>query len=470
MVPSSSPQTPDKKPSSIHPPRRRRGRRRSNKHSARSSSLELRDDEYAFGNTLDEDGDKFRQPRRALSFARPKPAPTKSSNKADDDDRHGQIPLVNTKTETESTTGQGNRGDRDFHVKREPSAKAKPQALPTTNHDNHVKPSSIETSGLVSAHVKPSSVESSKLASGEKLSTQSPQVVTPDEHNGKRKGDEDDDALVDTSDDDDDDKSDRPQRTKCRSSARHTKKKPRFRVVYRTDENGNLVRQRVDAQTEYGLFDSKDDEDNNDSGELDLDTDPGESDTDQGPKKGRSPKVPPGSHVNIQSTVENLVDQDIPPMLSAEEQEKALNGIKEPHDVALQAVLFHEKFCFVLKRYQFLAVRRMAGLPLLFPLHCGSRVCEPRKATMPDAKFGLNRQENVCRTRGILCADEMVSRHSKVLIHSRVSYSETTNSLLWLYRTIVQRGWGKLSSQLLRQFFGMLGELPSEKKSVRRLL
>ena len=200
----------------------------------------------------------------------------------------------------------------------------------------------------------------------------------------KRKRDE----LVDS-----DEETKPSQSEEGRSRCDHHNKKGRFRFVYHMDDNGKLVKRKVDAEAAPGLF--KNDDNNNDDTETD----------DRGRKKRRSHMEPRSSRASRPKVEPS---EDVPSVVPAEEQDKAFGEIEGPENVALQALLFQEKFRFVLKPYQFLAVRRLAGFPPLFPLHSGSRVSEPTKAIMSDARFGLSRKENACPTKGILCADEMV--------------------------------------------------------------
>jgi SNF2 family DNA or RNA helicase len=112
-----------------------------------------------------------------------------------------------------------------------------------------------------------------------------------------------------------------------------------------------------------------------------------------GRQKGRRPDygVPP----------EHPVD------LTVEQKNEMLNKIEKPADRALQKLLLNEGFQFQLLPHQFLAVRKVMGVPDTFPLHVGSQVTEPEEALMSEAKIGLDSDANKCNTKGVLIADDM---------------------------------------------------------------
>ena len=93
--------------------------------------------------------------------------------------------------------------------------------------------------------------------------------------------------------------------------------------------------------------------------------------------------------------------------LSKEDQRTQCKLIRNANDRALQKLLFNANFQFTLLPHQFIAVRKIAGLPPTFPLHQGSKVERWGNARMEQAVQGLDLPENTCSTKGFCLCDGM---------------------------------------------------------------
>ena len=95
--------------------------------------------------------------------------------------------------------------------------------------------------------------------------------------------------------------------------------------------------------------------------------------------------------------------------LTVEDQQTILAKITHHPNQALQKILF-DTGCFrrTLLPHQFLAVRRVAGVPDNFPMHVGSLVIDAKVATLQLALAKVDLDSG--KKRGILLADEMVRR------------------------------------------------------------
>jgi hypothetical protein len=93
--------------------------------------------------------------------------------------------------------------------------------------------------------------------------------------------------------------------------------------------------------------------------------------------------------------------------LAQEQQCEILASIVKPTDKALQKLLLNQDFQFTLLPHQFLAVRKVAGVPDSFPLHPASQVQNVLEAKMHEAIRGLNLEVNKCTNKGVLIADDM---------------------------------------------------------------
>ena len=106
-----------------------------------------------------------------------------------------------------------------------------------------------------------------------------------------------------------------------------------------------------------------------------------------------------------------LLDFGVPPptpvALTQEQQCEILASIVKPADKALQKLLLNQDFQFTLLPHQFLAVRKVAGVPGTFPLHPGSQVVNVEEAKMHEAIRGLDLEVNKCTNKGVLIADDM---------------------------------------------------------------
>jgi hypothetical protein len=94
-------------------------------------------------------------------------------------------------------------------------------------------------------------------------------------------------------------------------------------------------------------------------------------------------------------------------VLSLDEKEDIVNSIDVPQDKLLQQLLLNAGFRFTLLSHQFLAVRKIAGVPTDFPMHRGSNIT-PSNVTIKLALSGLEIPENKVETKGVWIADEMV--------------------------------------------------------------
>jgi hypothetical protein len=111
------------------------------------------------------------------------------------------------------------------------------------------------------------------------------------------------------------------------------------------------------------------------------------------------------------------------PSLSPGKMDAILETVKEAKDKALQRLLLGAGFQFTLLPHQFLAVRKIAGVPNDFPMHLGSNIRSPKIAVMCSALKGLDYQANNQTNKGILIADEMVralcANHLSCHVHVR---------------------------------------------------
>ena len=100
---------------------------------------------------------------------------------------------------------------------------------------------------------------------------------------------------------------------------------------------------------------------------------------------------------------------DSPHPLSDSSIEGILEKIPDHSDKALQKLLFDAGFQFTLLQHQFLAVRKVAGVPPSFPYHKGSAVAYPTLPTYEQCINGLDdpAHKSELKTRGVLLADEM---------------------------------------------------------------
>jgi len=173
-----------------------------------------------------------------------------------------------------------------------------------------------------------------------------------------------------------------------------------------------------DDETDFELSSSSDghdddDEEEDDDSSIEYDTDESELTTES--NKGRK-KHSAKFTIRREKWFETLPKR--PKRLPRARKMEILQQITTgPADRALQLLLFNEGFQFKLLPHQFLAVRRVAGVPDDFPLHVGSKVAaaaasdEAATATgaadMKDAIKGLDLEVNRVDTKGVLIADEM---------------------------------------------------------------
>ena len=98
---------------------------------------------------------------------------------------------------------------------------------------------------------------------------------------------------------------------------------------------------------------------------------------------------------------------EAPTALLEDEVQSKLGEIARSEDQGLQKLLYDHGFTFTLLSHQFLAARKVAGVPLNFPLHVGSSVTTATTASIQKALTGLAIPENMVAEKGVLLADVM---------------------------------------------------------------